>query len=179
MFMFQDQHAGQNHNITKGNKFFERVEQLKYLVTTLTYQNSIHKDIKRIPHSGNVCYHSVQNFCLRIHYPYLKIKMYRGIILPVVLYGCETWLFTVGEESRLRVFEKRELRRIFGIKGDEVTGTWVRLYNEELNDLYSSPNMIWVIKSRRMSWMGHVACMGDRRSAYRVLVGRAEGRRPL
>jgi hypothetical protein len=85
----------------------------------------------------------------------------------------------MGEESRLRVFEKRELRRIFGIKGDEVTGKWGRLYNEELNDLYSSPNIMWVIKSRRMRWMGHVACMGERGSAYRVLVGRPEGRRQL
>jgi len=105
----------------------------------------------------------------------LKIKMYRNIILPVVLYGCETWLITMGEESRLRVFKKRELRRIFVIKGNEVTGKRGRLYNEELNDLYSSPNIMWVIKSRRMRWMGHVACMGDRRSAYRILVGRPEG----
>jgi hypothetical protein len=109
----------------------------------------------------------------------LKIKMYRNIILPVALYGCETQLFTMGEESRLTVFEKRELRRIFGIKGGEVTGKWGRIYNEELNDLYSSPNIMWVIKSRRMRWMGHVACMGDRRSAYRVLVGIPEGRRLL
>jgi len=73
------------------------------------------------------------------------------------------------------------MKRIFGIKGDEVTGKWGRLYNEELNDLYSSPNIIWVIKSGRMRWMGHVAYayMGDRRSACRVLVGRPEGRRPL
>jgi len=68
MVIFQDQHAGQNHNIWKGNKFFERVEQLKYLVTILTNQNSIHKDMKRRQHSGNVCYHSVQNFCLPVHY---------------------------------------------------------------------------------------------------------------
>jgi len=99
--------------------------------------------------------------------------------LPVVLYGCETWFFTIREESRLRVFEKRELRRMFGNKGDEVTGKWGRLYNEELNDLYCSTNIMWVIKSRRMRYMGHVACIGERRSAYRVLVGRPEGRRPL
>jgi len=85
----------------------------------------------------------------------------------------------MGEESRLSVFEKRQLNRIFGINGNKVTGKWGRLYNEELNDLYSSPNIIWVIKSRKMRWMGHVACMGDRRSAYRVLVGRPEERRPL
>jgi len=70
--------------------------------------------------------------------------------LPVVLYGCETWLLTLREECSLRVFENRVLRRIFGPRRDEVTGDWRKLHNEELNDLYSSPNIIWVIKSRRM-----------------------------
>jgi hypothetical protein len=83
------------------------------------------------------------------------------------------------EEQRLRVFENRVLRRIFGPKRDEVTGDWRRLHNEELNDLYSSPNIIRVIKSRRMRWAGHVARMGEKRFAYRILVGKPEGRRPL
>jgi hypothetical protein len=74
------------------------------------------------------------------------------------------------------VFENRVLRRIFGPKRDEVTGEWRRLHNEELNDLYSSPNIIRVIKSRRMRWAEHVACMGEKRGAYRSLVGRPEGR---
>jgi hypothetical protein len=108
-----------------------------------------------------------------------KIKIYRSIILPVVLYGCETLSLTLREEHRLRVFENRVLRRIFGPKRDGVTGEWRRLHNEELNDLYSSPNIIWLIKSRRMRWAGHVARMGEGRVAYRVLVGRPEGRRPL
>jgi hypothetical protein len=108
-----------------------------------------------------------------------KIKIYRTIILPVVLYGCETWSLTLREEHRLRVFENRVLRRIFGSKRDEVTGEWRRLNIEELNDLYSSPNIIRVIKSRRMRWAGHVACMGEGRGAYKILVGRPEGRRPL
>jgi hypothetical protein len=77
------------------------------------------------------------------------------------------------------VFENRVLRRLFGPKRDEVTGEWRRLHNEELNDLYSSPNIIRVIKSRRMRWAGHVAGMGEKRGAYRILVGRPEGRRPL
>jgi hypothetical protein len=77
------------------------------------------------------------------------------------------------------VFENRGLRRIFGHKRDEVTGEWIILHNEELNDLCSSPNIIWLIKSRRMRWAGHVACMGEGRGAYRILVGRSEGRRPL
>jgi hypothetical protein len=76
--------------------------------------------------------------------------------------------------NRLRVFKNRVLRRIFGPKRDEVTGEWRRLHNKELNDLYSSPNIIQVIKTRRMRWAGHVACMGEGRSAYRILVGRPE-----
>jgi hypothetical protein len=82
------------------------------------------------------------------------------------------------EEHRLRVFENRVLRKIFGPKRDEVTGEWRRLHNDEFNDLYSSPN-IRVIKSRRMRWAGHVALLGEKRGACRILVGRAEGRRPL
>jgi hypothetical protein len=88
------------------------------------------------------------------------------------LYGCETWSLTLREEQRLRVFENRVLKRIFGPKRDEATGEWRRLYNRELNDLYSSPNIILVNKSRRMRWVGHVAHMGETRGAYRILVGR-------
>jgi hypothetical protein len=83
------------------------------------------------------------------------------------------------EERKLRVFENRVLRRIFGPRRDEVTGEWRRLHNEEVNDLYSSPNIVWVIKSRRMRWAGHVAHMGEERGAYRVLVGKPGAKRPL
>ena len=100
-------------------------------------------------------------------------------ILPVVLYGCETWSLTLREERRLRVFENRVLRRIFGPKRDEVTGEFRKLHNEELNNLYSSPNIVRVIKSRRMRWAGHVARMRAGTGVYRVLVGKPEGRRPL
>ena len=99
--------------------------------------------------------------------------------MPVVLYGYETWSLTLWEERKLRVFENMVLRRIFGPKRKEVTGEWRRLHNEELNDLYSSPNIVRVIKSRRMRWVGHVARMGEEREVYRVLVGKPEGRRPL
>jgi len=104
----------------------------------------------------------------------LKIKIYRTIILPVVLYGWETLSLTLREERRLRA-----LRRIFGPKRDEVTREWGDLHNEELNDLYSSPNIVRVIKSRRMRWAVHIASMWERRSLYRVLVGKPEGKRPL
>jgi len=106
----------------------------------------------------------------------LKIKIYRTIILPVVLYGCETWSLTLREERKLRVFENMVLRRIFGPGIDEITGEWRRLHNEELNDLYSSPNIVGVIKSKRMRWAGHVARMGEERGVYMVLVGKPEGR---
>jgi hypothetical protein len=85
----------------------------------------------------------------------INIRIYKTIILPVVLYGCETWSLTLREEHRLRVFENSVLRRIFGPKRDEVTGDWRKLHNEELHNLYSSPNRM--IKSRRMRWAGHVA----------------------
>jgi len=109
----------------------------------------------------------------------LKIKIYRDKISPVVFYGCETWSLTLREEKKLRVFENMVLRRIFGPRRDKVTWEWRRLHNEELNDLYASPNIVRVIKSRRMRWAGHVARMGEERGAYRVLVGKPEGNRPL
>ena len=93
----------------------------------------------------------------------LKIKIYGIIILPIVLYGCETWSLTLREERKLRVFENMVLRRIFGLRRNEVTGKWRRLHNEELNDLYSSPNIVRVIKSRRMRWAWDVARMGEER----------------
>jgi hypothetical protein len=108
-----------------------------------------------------------------------NIKIYRTIIFPVGLNGCETWSLTLREKHRLSVFENRVLRRIFGPKRDEVTGEWRRLHNEERNDLYSSPNIIWFIKSRRMRWAGYVERMGEGRGAYRILVGRPERKRPL
>ena len=90
----------------------------------------------------------------------LKIKIYRSIILPVVLYGCETWSLTLREERRLRVFENRLLRRVFGPKRDEVPEEWRKLHKEELRDFYTLPNIVRVVKSRRMRWAGHVARMG-------------------
>ncbi|KAJ4450377.1 hypothetical protein ANN_01798 [Periplaneta americana] len=109
----------------------------------------------------------------------LKVRIYKTVILPVVLYGCETWTLTLIEEHRLRVFENKVLRKIFGAQRDEVIGKWRKLHNTELHALYSSPDVIRNIKSRRLRWAGHVAGMGESRNAYRVLVGRPEGKRPL
>jgi hypothetical protein len=95
-----------------------------------------------------------------LHSKNIKIRIYKTIILPVVLYGCETWSLTLREEHRLRVFENRVLRRIFGPKGDEMTGDWRKMHNEELHNLQSSPNIIIMIKSTRMRWAGHVARIG-------------------
>jgi hypothetical protein len=103
----------------------------------------------------------------------LKIKIYETEILPIVLYGCETWSITLREEHRLRSFEKRVLRKIFGPKRQE-DGSWRKLHNDELHNLYSSPNIVRVIKSRRMRWAGHVARIGEGRGVYRVLVGKSE-----
>jgi len=162
------------------NNSIEAVEVFKYLGTTFTNQNSIREEIKRRLKLRNACYYSVQNLLSsRFWSKNLKIKIYRTIILPVVLYGCETWSLTLKEERRLRVFENRVLRRVFGPKRDEVTRKWRKLHNEELRDIYSLPNIVRVVKSRRMRWPGHVALMGEGRVVHRVLVRKPEGKRPL
>jgi hypothetical protein len=97
----------------------------------------------------------------------------------VVLYGCETLSLTVREEYKLRVFENRVMTRIFGPKRDGVARGWRKLHNEELHNLYSSSSITGIIKSRRMRWAGHVARMGEKRDMYRLLVRKAEGKRPL
>jgi hypothetical protein len=97
--------------------------------------------------------------CLPVSYKKLKIKIYKTVILSVVLYGCETWSLTLREEQRLRISENRVLRRIFGPKREE-DGSWRKLHNDEIHNLYSSPNIVRMIKSWRMRWAGHVARMG-------------------
>ena len=120
-----------------------------------------------------------ENFSSRLLSQKLKVKTYKTIILPVVLYGCETWSLTLREKHRLRVFENKVLRKIFGAKKDEITGEWRKLHNAELHAFYSSPNIVRNLKSRRLRWAEHVARMGQSRNAYRVLVGKPEGKRPL
>ena len=149
--MSREQNAGGSHSIKIDNSSFERVEQFKYLGTNLTNQNSIHEKIKSVLKSGNACYHSVQNLLSSSSlHKNVKIKIYRTILLAVVLYGCDTWSLTLRDERRLMVFENRLLRKIFGSKRDEVTGEWRKLHNEELNDLYCKPNTIRIMKPRRM-----------------------------
>jgi len=127
---------------------------------------SIQEEIKSRLKVGNACYYSVQNLLSSsLLSKKLKIKIYRTLILPVVLYGCETWSLILREERRLRVLrDNRE---------------WRKLHNEELSDLYSLPNIVRVVKWRRMRWAWHVARMGEGRGVYRVLVGKADGKRPL
>jgi hypothetical protein len=121
---------------------------------------------------------SPKSFVVPSHIKNLKIKIYKIVILPAVLYGFETLSLILREEQRLRVFENRVLRRIFGPKREE-HGSWRKLHNNELHSPYSSPNTVRVIKSSRIRLAGHVARMGEGRGIYRVLVGRPEGKRPL
>jgi hypothetical protein len=145
------QKIGQKHSIKIANRSFEDVAKFKYLGTILTDQNCMHEEIKSRLNLGNSCYHSVQSLlssCLL--YRNIKVKIYKTIILPAALCGCETWPLTLREEHRLRVFENRVLSRIFGPKRDEVIEEWRKLHNRELHNLYSSPDIIRQIKSWRM-----------------------------
>ena len=133
--MFRDQNSGQDSNTQIGNKCFETVEEFKYLETTLTNKNSIYKEIKNRLKSKNACYHSAQNFLSSsLLSKNVKITIYSIITLPIVLYGCETWSHTLREQR----------------------------HNKMLYALYSSPDIIGVIKSRKLRCAGHVAGMGER-----------------
>jgi hypothetical protein len=140
------------HSIKIVNRSFEEVAKFIYLGTTLTDQNCLHEEIKIRLNSGNACCCSVQSLLSsRMLSRNIKVKIYKTIILPVVLYGCETCSITLREEHRLRVFENRVLR-IFGPKRDEITGHLRKLHSGELHNLYSLPGIIRQIKSRRMRW---------------------------
>jgi hypothetical protein len=161
MLLYHHRNVGRNRDVKIANRSFENVSQFKYLETTVTNRNLIQEKIKRRLNSGNVCYHSVQNFLSSgLLSKNVNIRIYKTRMFPVVLYGCETWSLTLREEHRLRVFENRVLRKVFGPKRDEVMGEWRKLLNEKLRDLYSSPSIIRLIKSKRMSGGGHVERIG-------------------
>jgi hypothetical protein len=107
------------------------------------------------------------------------IKVHKILISPVVLYGCETWSLTLREEHRLRVFENRVLKRIFGLKEGGRGGRLQKLHNEELHNLYASPHIIRVTKTRRMRWAGHITSMREIRNAYNISIGKHQRTRPL
>jgi hypothetical protein len=129
---------------------------------TATSQNLIQEEIKRRLNSDNAGYHSVRNVVFSSAVKKIKIRLHRTIILPVVLYGCETWSLTLREEHRMRVFENSMLRRIFGSKKEKVMRRWRKLHEEELHDLYSSSSVIRKIESMRMIWVGHTVRMGNK-----------------
>ena len=122
---------------------------------------------------GNACYYSLEKLSSsRLLFKKLKVNTYKTIILPAVMYDCETWSLKLREENRLRMFENKVLRKISGAKSDKITGEWRKLHNAELYAFYSSPNIIRNLKSRPLRWAGHVARMEQSRNAYRVLVGK-------
>ncbi|KAJ4439060.1 hypothetical protein ANN_15016 [Periplaneta americana] len=167
-------------SLKKCNQSSKEVEKFKYLGATVTSINDTREEIKHKINMGNACYYSFEKLLSSsLLSKNLKVRIYKTVILPVVLYGCETWTLTLREEQRLRVFENKVLRKIYGAKRDEVTGEWRKLHNTELQALYSSPGIIRNIKSRSLRWVRHVSRMGESRNAYRVLVGRPEEKRPL
>ena len=128
---------------------FEEVGEFKYLGTVISNRNEMHKEIKHRLNSGNACYYALQRLLSsQLLSKNIKLRIYKTVILRVILYGCETWTLTLREEKSLRVFENKVLRKIFGPKRDDETGELRRLHNGELHDLYGKPDII--VKSRRL-----------------------------
>ena len=178
--MSRDRNAGRGHSVKTDNTSIERMEEFKYLGTTITDQNSIPEEIKSRLKLGNVCYHSVQNLLSSRLLSKTYISRYIELqFCPWFCMAAKPGRWHWGRNAGRGCFDNRVLRKAFGPKRDEVTGEWRKLHNEELNDLYSLPNIVRMVKSRRMRWAGHVACMGEDRGVHRVLVGKPEGKRPL
>ena len=146
--MSRDQNAGRSHSRKNNNSSFEMVEEFKFLGQPQQIKILFRKIITAHCSQGMLLKNLLPSSLLSKN---IKIKIQRTVILSIVLYGCENWSLTLKEENMLRVFQNKVLRRIFGSKRDEVTEEWRELYNEELNDLYSSPNTLWVIKLRIIS----------------------------
>jgi len=107
------------------------------------------------------------------------LKIYKTVFLPVILYGCEIWSITLADEHKLRVLENKVLKKIYGPKQGDMAGEWRRLHNKELHGLYDSPDVVRIMKSRRLRWAGHVARMGEKRRLYSIVVGKPDGKIPL
>ncbi|KAJ4432581.1 hypothetical protein ANN_21204 [Periplaneta americana] len=149
MIMSRDQNIVRNGTIKTGDLSFEEVEKFKYLGATVTNINDTREEIKRRINMRNACYYSVEKLLSSsLLSKNLKVRIYKTVLLPVVLYGCETWNLTLREKQRLRFFENKVLMKIFGAKRDEVTGEWRKLHNAELHALYPSPDIMRNIKSR-------------------------------
>jgi hypothetical protein len=147
------------------NRSLENVSQFRYLGTTVTNQNFIQEEIKRRLNSGNACYHTAQSLQFsRLLSTNVRMRIYKTIILSVILYMCETWSLILREEHRLRVFKSKVLTRLFRRKRDEVSGGWRKLRNEEIRYLHYSPSIIRMTHPRKMRWAGHVALMGEKRN---------------
>ncbi|KAJ4438516.1 hypothetical protein ANN_14461 [Periplaneta americana] len=168
MVMTRDQNIVRTGNIQIEDLSFEEVEKFKYLGATVTNINDTREEIKRKINMGNACYCSVGKLLSSsLLSKNLKVRIYKTVILPV-LYGCETWTFTLREEQRLKVSENKVLRKIFEAKRNKIIREWRKLHNAELHALYSSPDIIRNIKSGSLRWAGHVARMGESRNAYRI-----------
>ena len=157
-----------NEHIRIGSNSYEKVKTFKYLGSLVKNLNYVHEEIKCRIKAGNSCYYSVPTLLSsRLLPKNFKIKIYKTIILSVLLYGRETWSLTLKEEKRLRVFENRILRRVFGHKRDG-NGEWRRLHHEELYSLYHSPNIVGVFKSIRLKWAGYVARMEEPMTVFKI-----------
>jgi hypothetical protein len=151
------------------------VAKFRYLGITVTDENYVREEIKGRVNSGKACYHFVRSLLSSRHLSAnIKIKIYKTVILPIVLYWCETLSVTLREAHRFGVSENRVLRRIFGPNREKVVRGWRRLHNEELHNLYASPNINGAIKSRMMRCAGHVVRVRGMRNAYKIVVVKLE-----
>jgi hypothetical protein len=159
--MFRHQNAGQNQNMKIDKRSFENLTPFRYFGTIVTNDNFIYEEIKTRIISGNATIQFKTFRLLPSAVRKVQIKVYKTIILPLVLYYSETLSLTLREEYRMRVFENRFLRRMFRPKKDEVIGDRRKLHNEDLRNLCSSPNIIGMVTCRRMRWVKHVAGKGE------------------